>query len=158
MKIVCDDKIPFLRGVLEPFAEVVYLPGKQTTADVVRDADAVITRTRTRCDAALLSGSRVKVIATATIGFDHIDTAWCEANGVDFTYYKPAGDSTAERVAMVEKADDEGYIEAELPEILEALFDDACRRGLIDDNATARDLFDTKLMGVLTPFPHPISR
>ncbi|MBR5379402.1 MAG: BMP family ABC transporter substrate-binding protein, partial [Clostridia bacterium] len=35
--------------------------------------------------------------------------AWCEANGVDFTYYKPAGDSTAERVAMVEKADDEDY-------------------------------------------------
>ena len=35
--------------------------------------------------------------------------AWSEANGVDFTYYKPAGDSTAERVAMVEKADDEGY-------------------------------------------------
>ena len=35
--------------------------------------------------------------------------AWCEENGVDFTYYKPAGDSTAERVAMVEKADDDGY-------------------------------------------------
>ena len=35
--------------------------------------------------------------------------AFCEANGVDFTYYKPNGDSTAERVAMVEKADDEGY-------------------------------------------------
>jgi len=35
--------------------------------------------------------------------------AYCEANGVDFTYYKPNGDSTAERVAMVEKADDEGY-------------------------------------------------
>ena len=35
--------------------------------------------------------------------------AWCEAKGVDFTYYKPAGDSTAERVAMVEKADDEDY-------------------------------------------------
>ena len=82
MKIVCDDKIPFLRGVLEPFAEVVYLPGKQTTPEVVRDADAIITRTRTKCDAALLAGSSVKVIATATIGFDHIDTAWCEANGI----------------------------------------------------------------------------
>ena len=82
MKIVCDDKIPFLRGVLEPFAEVVYLPGKQTTAEVVRDADAIITRTRTKCDAALLAGSSVKVIATATIGFDHIDTAWCERNGI----------------------------------------------------------------------------
>ncbi len=35
--------------------------------------------------------------------------AWCQENGIDFTYYKPAGDSTAERVAMVEKADDEGY-------------------------------------------------
>lgn len=82
MKIVCDDKIPFLRGALEPFAEVVYLPGKQTTSEVVKDADAVITRTRTACNKELLEGSSVKVIATATIGFDHIDTAWCESNGI----------------------------------------------------------------------------
>ena len=34
---------------------------------------------------------------------------WAEENGVDFTYFKPAGDSTAERVAMVEKAAEEGY-------------------------------------------------
>ncbi len=82
MKIICDDKIPFLRGALEPFAEVVYLPGKQTTAEVVKDADALITRTRTACNGALLEGSSVKVIATATIGFDHIDTAWCESKGI----------------------------------------------------------------------------
>ena len=82
MKIVCDNKIPFLRGVLEPWAEVVYLPGRETTPEVVRDADAVITRTRTKCDAALLAGSSVKVIATATIGYDHIDTAWCEDHGI----------------------------------------------------------------------------
>ncbi len=82
MKIVCDNKIPFLRGVLEPYAEVVYLPGKETTAEVVRDADALITRTRTICNEALLKGSSVKVIATATIGFDHIDTAWCEEHGI----------------------------------------------------------------------------
>ena len=82
MKIVCDNKIPFLRGVLEPWAEVLYLPGKETTPEVVRDADAVITRTRTKCDAALLAGSSVKVIATATIGYDHIDTAWCEDHGI----------------------------------------------------------------------------
>ena len=82
MKIVCDNKIPFLRGVLEPWAEVVYLPGREATPEVVRDADAVITRTRTKCDAALLAGSSVKVIATATIGYDHIDTAWCEDHGI----------------------------------------------------------------------------
>ena len=34
---------------------------------------------------------------------------WAEENGVDFTYFKPAGDSTPERVAMVEKAAEEGY-------------------------------------------------
>ena len=82
MKIVCDNKIPFLRGVLEPFADVVYLPGKETTPEVVKDADALITRTRTICNEALLSGSQVQAIATATIGFDHIDTAWCDAHGI----------------------------------------------------------------------------
>lgn len=82
MKIVCDNKIPFLRGVLEPYAQVEYLPGKETTAEVVRDADALITRTRTICNESLLKGSSVKVIATATIGFDHIDTVWCEAHDI----------------------------------------------------------------------------
>ena len=46
--------------------------------------------------------------------------------------------------------------EASLPEILQALTDDAVRRGLLDDNITARDLFDTKLMGAVTPFPHEV--
>ncbi len=82
MKIVCDNKIPFLKGVLEPYAEVVYLPGKETGAEAVRDADALITRTRTKCDAALLEGSGVRVIATATIGYDHIDTQWCDSHGI----------------------------------------------------------------------------
>lgn len=85
MKIVCDNNIPFLKGALEPYAEVVYLPGKDTTAEMVRDADAVITRTRTRCNESLLKGSKVRFIATATIGFDHIDTAWCERNGIRWT-------------------------------------------------------------------------
>ena len=85
MKIVIDNKIPFIRGVFEPFADVVYLPGKETTPEVVRDADALITRTRTACNAALLEGSAVKAIATATIGFDHIDTAWCESRGIWWT-------------------------------------------------------------------------
>lgn len=82
MKIVCDNKIPFLKGVFEPYADVVYLAGKETSAEVVRDADALVTRTRTICNESLLKGSSVKVIATATIGFDHIDTSWCEKSGI----------------------------------------------------------------------------
>lgn len=85
MKIVIDDRIPFIRGAFEPFAEVVYLPGAKTTAEDVKDADAVITRTRTKCDASLLEGSSVKMIATATIGYDHIDTEWCEGHGIEWT-------------------------------------------------------------------------
>lgn len=82
LKIIADDKIPFLRGALEPYADIVYLPGAKITAADVADADALFTRTRTKCNAALLENSRVRLIATATIGYDHIDTDWCEANGI----------------------------------------------------------------------------
>ena len=82
LKIIADDKIPFLRGVLEPFAEVEYLPGKDLTKEKVKDIDGIITRTRTKCKKELLEGSKVKIIASATIGYDHIDTLWCEENNI----------------------------------------------------------------------------
>ncbi len=85
MKIIIDNKIPYIKGVLEPFAEVVYLPGSETTKEIVRDADALITRTRTICNSSLLAGSKVKFIATATIGFDHIDTDYCKQAGIKWT-------------------------------------------------------------------------
>lgn len=85
MKIVIDDKIPYIQGALEPFAEVVYLPGSKTTAEVVKDADAIITRTRTICNEALLKGSSVRIIASATIGYDHIDTDYCDRAGIRWT-------------------------------------------------------------------------
>lgn len=85
VKIIIDDKIPFIRGAFEPYAEVVYLPGNAVDPSDVRDADAVVTRTRTICNEALLSGSAVKIVASATIGYDHIDTAWCESAGIEWT-------------------------------------------------------------------------
>ena len=82
MRILADKAIPFLQGVLEPFAEVEYLDGNAFTKELVRDADALIIRTRTRCDRSLLEGSRVQFIATATIGFDHIDLDYCHAHNI----------------------------------------------------------------------------
>lgn len=82
MKIVADDRIPFLKGVLEPFAEIIYRPGHLISAGDVGDADALLIRTRTRCDEKLLKDSRVSFIGTATIGYDHIDTNWCEEQGI----------------------------------------------------------------------------
>lgn len=85
MKVVIDDKIPYIEGALEPFGEVVYLSGPKTTPEVVRNADAIITRTRTICNEHLLSNSTVKIIATATIGYDHIDTDYCDKAGIKWT-------------------------------------------------------------------------
>lgn len=83
MKIVIDSDIPFVDGVFEPFAQVVRLSGRDICRASVVDADALIVRTRTRCDAALLDGSAVRVIATATIGIDHIDTQYCRAHSIE---------------------------------------------------------------------------
>ena len=85
MKIIIDNKIPYIRGAFESVAEVIYLPGSGTTPEIVKDADAIITRTRTNCNEKLLSGSSVKFIATATIGYDHIDTDYCDAAGIKWT-------------------------------------------------------------------------
>lgn len=82
LKFVIDNAIPYLSGVLEPFAQVRYMPGIEFTAEDVASADALVIRTRTRCDASLLEGSRVRLIATATIGFDHIDLEWCREHGI----------------------------------------------------------------------------
>jgi erythronate-4-phosphate dehydrogenase len=82
MKIIADDKIPFLKGVLEPFADIVYVNGSEISNDHVRDADALIIRTRTRCNEKLLRNSSVKFIGTATIGFDHIDTRYCDSRQI----------------------------------------------------------------------------
>ena len=83
MKVIVDNKIPYIKETIEALAdEVVYLPGKSITADTVKDADALIIRTRTLCDRSLLEGSRVQFIGTATIGFDHIDTDYCQTAGI----------------------------------------------------------------------------
>lgn len=85
MKIIADSAIPFLQGLFEPWAEVRYLPGAAISPADVRDADALVVRTRTRCDEPLLAGSSVRLVATATIGFDHIDTAYCRSRNIRVT-------------------------------------------------------------------------
>lgn len=82
MKIIIDDKIPYINGAFEKVAEVIYLPGAKTTPEIVKDADAIVTRTRTICNEQLLAESSVKFIATATIGYDHIDTDYCDTAGI----------------------------------------------------------------------------
>ncbi len=85
MKVVVDDKIPFIKGELEPYADVIYMEGNSIRKENLIHADALIIRTRTKCNAALLEGTKVKFIASATIGYDHIDTEYCYRNGIKWT-------------------------------------------------------------------------
>ncbi|MDY2650165.1 MAG: 4-phosphoerythronate dehydrogenase [Candidatus Egerieousia sp.] len=82
MKIIADEAIPYLKGIFENECEVEYYPGNEITPQRVKDADALIVRTRTKCNAQLLEGSKVKVIASATIGTDHIDRQWCQSHNI----------------------------------------------------------------------------
>ena len=83
MKIVADTNIPFLKGVLEPYAQVEYLDGRSIDRAAMMDADAIVIRTRTRCSEETLWGTRVQMIASATIGTDHIDVPWCRSHGIE---------------------------------------------------------------------------
>lgn len=86
MKIVVDDKIPYIRETICQLAdETVFLSGAAITADEVRDADVLVVRTRTRCNRQLLEGSKVQLVVTATIGYDHIDTQWLQKAGIRWT-------------------------------------------------------------------------
>jgi erythronate-4-phosphate dehydrogenase len=87
MKIVIDDKIPFIKKAFEQIGgiEAIYLPGSAIIHDEIKDADALIIRTRTKCDKELLAGTNIKFIASATIGYDHIDTGFCEENNICWT-------------------------------------------------------------------------
>ena len=84
-RIIIDVNIPYIRGAFDNVADVIYLPAKEITHDIAMEADALIVRTRTRCDANLLEGTHVKIVATATIGIDHIDTDYCDRHNIKWT-------------------------------------------------------------------------
>ena len=82
MRVIIDKDIPFLNEVFPLDIEVLHLAPEEITSQTVRDADALFVRTRTRIDKELLEGSRVRFVATATIGFDHIDQDFCRQAGI----------------------------------------------------------------------------
>lgn len=83
IKILIDTDIPYIKGILEPFAEVRYKNGRQINAKDVIDIDILVVRTRTNCNKALLDNSSVTYILTATIGTDHIDLDYCQKAGIE---------------------------------------------------------------------------
>jgi erythronate-4-phosphate dehydrogenase len=84
MRIVADANIPFVRECFSSVGEVQVLGGRDITPQVVADADALLVRSITPVNGALLAGSSVQFVGTATIGFDHVDLGYLERNHIGF--------------------------------------------------------------------------
>ena len=85
MRIVCDTYIPFITEAVRqewPQVEIIPLKPEQIVPSAIQEADALIVRTRTKVNEQLLAGSKVRLVCTATIGFDHIDTDYCDFHGI----------------------------------------------------------------------------
>jgi len=96
LTLIADDHIPFLKGILEPYAKIIYAKGGRIDKKLALQADGLIIRTRTLCNADLLEGTPVKFIATATIGYDHIDTDYCSDKGISW-HHAPGCNSSSVR-------------------------------------------------------------
>jgi erythronate-4-phosphate dehydrogenase len=84
MRIVADENIPCVAEAFGSLGEVHLTPGRSLSADDVREADVLLVRSVTPVGAKLLEGSRVRFVGTATIGTDHVDTAYLEKAGIAF--------------------------------------------------------------------------
>ncbi len=84
MKIVADENIPLLDACFGGIADIVTMPGRGITAVDVRDADALLVRSITPVNEALVAGSSLQFVGTATAGTDHIDQLYLKARGIGF--------------------------------------------------------------------------
>ncbi len=84
MKIIADENIPFVKDCFQSVGHIQTISGRAITAEVVKDADAVLVRSITKVNEQLLVGSSVKFAATATIGIEHIDIDYLKKNNIGF--------------------------------------------------------------------------
>jgi erythronate-4-phosphate dehydrogenase len=82
--IVVDQEITGAAEVFSGFGEVRAVQGRGLRPEDMAGADALIVRSVTRVDAALLAGSRVGFVGSATSGTDHVDIAWLASQGIAF--------------------------------------------------------------------------
>ena len=102
MKIVADENMPLVEDYFSEYGEIVRLPGRNLTPEDVKDADILLVRSVTKVNRELLEHSKVKFVATATIGTDHLDKKYLEENGIEW-HSAPGcnADSVAEYVVSV---------------------------------------------------------
>jgi len=85
MKILADENIPLVNEFFNGLGEVITRPGRTMTHDDTREASALLVRSVTKVNEALLSGSNVNFVGTCTIGIDHLDQDWLHTNQITFS-------------------------------------------------------------------------
>lgn len=86
MKIIADKSTAFVIEAFSPLGEVAAIDGREITPDTIKDADILIVGTATRVDRRLLEGSKIRFVATATTGFDHIDIEYLKRRRIGFAH------------------------------------------------------------------------
>jgi len=81
-RIVVDENVPMAQEAFGTLGFVELVPGRSIPPSLLREADALVVRSITKVDAALLEGSRIRAVGTCTIGTDHLDKAWLEARHI----------------------------------------------------------------------------
>ncbi|WP_329904841.1 4-phosphoerythronate dehydrogenase [Porphyromonas pogonae] len=87
VKLAVERSVPYIRHVADQLAEVTYLDKEEFTNENLKrhGFEALIIRSINRCTAELLQGTAVEFIATATAGYDHIDTQYCREHNIYWT-------------------------------------------------------------------------
>jgi erythronate-4-phosphate dehydrogenase len=83
-KLIIDDAVPYAQALFGHLGEIECLPGRAINAECVKHADALIVRSRTQVNAALLKDSSVQFVGSTVVGLDHIDQAWLAQQGIRF--------------------------------------------------------------------------
>jgi len=81
-RIVVDENVPMAQEAFGTLGVVELVPGRSIPPSLLREADALVVRSITKVDAALLEGSRIRAVGTCTIGTDHLDKAWLETRQI----------------------------------------------------------------------------
>ena len=84
MKIIADVNIPFVKKCFSSIGDMEVFGGREINREIVAEADVLLVRSITPVFADLLTGTKVRFVATATIGFDHIDVGFLRHNHIGF--------------------------------------------------------------------------
>lgn len=95
LRILADENMPMVSEIFAPFGEVTLTSGRDMRPEQVEQADVLLVRSVTQVNSQLLKKASVQFVGTATIGMDHLDTAYLTKHGI---YYSNAPGCNADAV------------------------------------------------------------